>query len=255
MALDDLARAYDVIRRADMVGSRTKSFRWGTAVYAPEYPLRHDSNYLLLDSLPPEVGANAIAGEAERLQSAAGLGHRHVMMTDSASAERLVPGFAALGWETHRGLVMAHRRAPEGPIDASDVVETDAARLREVRERQILTYPWATPEVARQLLDARCLTPAPVRHFAAFVEGEPVSWVERYRVGDVVQLEALETVEAFRGRGLASRVLMRALHAAREEGATLVFLCADASDWPQHFYRRLGFDDIGRYLKFKRLVP
>lgn len=254
MALDDLTRAYDVIRRADMVGSRTEPFRWGTAVYAPEYPLRHDSNYLLVDSVPPDVEANAIAVEAERLQGTAGLGHRYVMITDAASAERLVPEFEALGWETHRGLVMAHRRAPERPIEVSAVVETDAARLRDVRERQILTYPWATPNVARQLLDARRLRPAPVRDFAVFVDGEPVSWVEMYRVGEVAQLEELATAEAFRGRGHASRVLMRALHAAREDAARLVFLCADACDWPQHLYRRLGFDDIGRFLKFKRLV-
>jgi hypothetical protein len=31
-----------------------------------------------------------------------------------------------------------------------------------------------------------------------------------------------------------------------------VFLAADEDDWPKALYRRLGFDDLGRYVKFIR---
>ena len=121
------------------------------------------------------------------------------------------------------------------------MVETSAEALRGARERQIATYPWGTPEVARQLLGARSLFPVPTRDYAVFVDGEPVSWVECTSEGAVAQVEALATVEAHRKRGHASRVLLRAVEDARRAGADLVFLCADASDRPQDLYRRLGF--------------
>jgi hypothetical protein len=39
---------------------------------------------------------------------------------------------------------------------------------------------------------------------------------------------------------------------AEAAGADLVFLCCDAGDWPKDLYRRLGFDPVGRYLRFTR---
>jgi len=41
----------------------------------------------------------------------------------------------------------------------------------------------------------------------------------------------------------------RCVEEARRSGADLVFLCADADDWPVRLYERLGFDEIGHYVK------
>ena len=248
----DLARAFAFIARADMAGTRTEPFRWGTAVFMPEFPLRHDSNYLLVESPPPGVDAAALAAEADRIQGAAGLRHRSAMFRDAGEGERLAPGFGALGWKPFRGVVMAHRRPPERPVGTSVVIRTDAEALRTAREAQILGYPWGTPEVARQLLAARSLIPVETRYYAVFEDGEPASWGELYLEGDVAQVEAVATVERFRGRGHASAIVLRAVAEARRAGAGLVFLCADADDWPRELYRRLGFDEIGRYVKFTR---
>jgi hypothetical protein len=38
---------------------------------------------------------------------------------------------------------------------------------------------------------------------------------------------------------------MKALEEARAMGHELIFLVADARDWPKEMYRRLGFDGIG----------
>jgi GNAT superfamily N-acetyltransferase len=233
-----------------MVGSRTAPFRWGTAVFAPDFPLRHDSNYLLVRDLPASVDPAALANEADRIQGAAGLDHRCLMFPDAASGERMAEGLAALGWVVHRGVIMAHRRPPVRTLDTTLVVETAAEALREAREAQIRDYPWGTPEVAAQLLGVEALRPVPVRHYAVFVDGAPVSWAETYVGGDVAQIEAVATDAAFRGKGYASRVVLRAVEDARSGGADLVFLCADAADWPRELYARLGFDEIGRYVKF-----
>jgi len=42
------------------------------------------------------------------------------------------------------------------------------------------------------------------------------------------------------------------VHLARRHGAEVVFLLADADDWPQQLYRRLSFTDNARTSQFAR---
>jgi hypothetical protein len=48
-------------------------------------------------------------------------------------------------------------------------------------------------------------------------------------------------------------VTLGAITAARERGAEFVFLVADYEDWPKELYRKLGFDELGYYVKFVSL--
>jgi ribosomal protein S18 acetylase RimI-like enzyme len=84
------------------------------------------------------------------------------------------------------------------------------------------------------------------------VDGEPVSFTNLYLDGDTAQVEAVATLEAHRGRGYAKAVVARAVAEAEAAGATWIFLVADAEDWPQEMYRKLGFDGVGYYWRFSR---
>ncbi len=176
------------------------------------------------------------------------------MLRDARAGERLVPGFERLGWGVHRGLVMAHRRWPEQTPDLSLVREVDEAALRPPRRAQLAGEPWARPAVVEQLLEAKLAIARAVeaRFFAVLADGRVVSYADLYRDGRTAQVEDVATLEAHRGRGYASAVVLRAVEAARHAGCDLVFLVADADDWPKELYRRLGFDDLGRYVKFIR---
>jgi hypothetical protein len=44
--------------------------------------------------------------------------------------------------------------------------------------------------------------------------------------------------------------VLAAIEAARADGAEFVFLVADLEDWPKELYRRLGFDELGYFVKF-----
>ena len=57
------------------------------------------------------------------------------------------------------------------------------------------------------------------------------------------------------GSGLASRLVLEGVRRASAAGADLVFLVADADDWPQHLYRRLGFTDLGAYRVLRADAP
>jgi len=247
---DDLALAFDLIARGDMAGEISEPTPFGTMVSSPGLPRRYDSNYYLVGALAPDVEAGTLAADAERAHAALGLEQRAVMVRDRATGERLAPGFAALGWEVERFLVMAHRREPEREVDTSIVAEVALDRLTTAREEQLLTYPWGTPELARTLAEAKRRIPFETRFFAVLADGEVVSYSDLYRDGAVAQVEDVATLEPHRGRGYASAVVFRAVEEARRSGATLVFLVADAEDWPQQLYRRLGFDELALYLKF-----
>lgn len=247
--MTDFDRAFDFMLRADMAGSRTEPFRFGTAVITPELPLRHDSNYLLVEALPDETPATELVEEAERVQGTAGLEHRLLFFRNAALGERVAPELVSLGWRCDRHVLMAQYRRPERTVDTSIVSEVTEAALRDARERQIRSFPWGTPEVARQLLDAKRRIPVEARFLAVLADGAVASYGDLYIDGEVAQVEDVATLPEHRGRGYASAVVLRAAEEAHAAGAKLVFLVADAEDWPKHLYRRLGFDEIGANVK------
>ncbi len=250
--MTDFDRAFDFMTRADMAGSRVEPFRFGTAVFTPELPLRHDSNYLLVESLPEGTAAAELVEEAERIQGSAGFEHRLLFFRDAALGELFAPELVSLGWRRDRHVLMAQRREPDRAVDTRIVSEVTEATLREARARQIRSYPWGTPEVARQLLDAKLRIPVQTRFFAVIVDGAVASYGDLYLDGDIAQVEDVATIPEERGRGYASAVVLHAVEKARAAGAELVFLVADADDWPKELYRRLGFEEIGANIKLLR---
>jgi GNAT superfamily N-acetyltransferase len=244
----ELRRALELIATGDMGGERTEPSRFGVAVFDARVPLRYDSNYLLVEELPASVSAEELAGEAGRFD------RPMIMVRHQPTGARLAPGFAALGWQLHRGLLMAHRRPPHRTAPTELVREVDEAALRPARRGQLTGYPWATPAVVDQLLDAKLLIARAVRarFFAVVVGGQVVTYTDLYDDGRTAQIEDVATLAEHRGHGYASAVVLRALQEARQSGCDLVFLAADEDDWPKVLYRRLGFDDLGRYVKFIR---
>jgi ribosomal protein S18 acetylase RimI-like enzyme len=248
----DFDRAFDFMTRVDMAGSQVEPFRFGTAIFTPELPLRHDSNYLLVEAVPDGISAADLVEEAERVQGPAGLEHRLLFFRDAALGERFAPELVSLGWRRDRHVLMTQRRQPERAVDTRIVSEVTEATLRDARARQIRSYPWGTPEVARQLLDAKLRVPVETRFFAVIVDGTVASYSDLYIDGEIAQVEDVATMPEQRGRGYASAVVLRAVEEARAAGAELVFLVADAEDWPKELYRRLGFEEIGANVKLLR---
>jgi len=229
-------------------------FRWGRALINRRLNLVHDLNFLIVDRADG-ADASGLAVEAERIQRDAGLSHRRVNVDDQAAADRLSPAFTALGYTPERFVVMVHRRPPDRQVDTSRIREVDWALLRPARELELRQQVWATaPGLVGQILAKHELTASRTRtrYFGALLDGRVVSSCELRTDGHAAQVETVETLEAFRRRGLSRAVVSAALEAAR--GYAFVFLVADANDWPQQFYRRLGFDEVGIESRFLRLL-
>jgi ribosomal protein S18 acetylase RimI-like enzyme len=251
---DVLERIHRFEREIEMAGSQTIESPLGVGILEPSLPLRHDSNYLLVEQLPLGAGAQELADEAERILGGAGLKHRAVMCFDAASGEKLEPQFMELGWNVRRHIWMAQLRESAKSADLSIVEEVGEADLRPGRTAEILQYPWGSEEVAQQLMDAKILLAerATTRFFGVRVKGEIVSWSDLYVAQGVGQVEDVATEPEHRGRGYATAVVVRAAEEARRAGADLVFLVADDEDWPKELYARLGFDPVGLLHKFIR---
>jgi ribosomal protein S18 acetylase RimI-like enzyme len=242
----DLRRAFEFLAAGDLRGARREPSRFGTAVFDDDLPLRHDSNYLLVEA--DDVGADELEIEANRLERKA------ILLPNAELGERLAPAFTQRGWLLHRGLVMVQRRETDRRIDTAIVAEVDERALRPARRTMLAGEPWATAELVEQLLDAKPAIGRSVeaRFFAVHVDGGVAAYTDLYLDGRTAQVEDVATLPQYRGRGYASALVAHAAAEARRAGCDFVFLVSDAEDWPQELYRRLGFGDVGRYVKLFR---
>jgi GNAT superfamily N-acetyltransferase len=241
---------------ADRCSTHVEETRHGTAFLNEEFPLRYDSNYLWVAGDGPggDVDASDLAADADRVLGAAGAGHRQVVVDDDELGRRLSPAFLELGWSAERLVCMALLRDPE-PRRRADVREVDLAAARPLIERLLRERPGAEgADARRQLVDFRSVLErqASARFFVVDADGEPASVCEAYAIGGVTQIEDVNTLERFRGGGLASAVVLAAADAARATGSDVVFLDADDADWPKELYGRLGFDPVAWFWSFVR---
>ena len=248
---DALERALAFMRELeDQAAERIEPCAHGVALFHDRLPLVRDLNFVRVE--PPEVvSPKELADEAERIQST--LRHRRVDVVGEEAARLLEPGFSALGWKTERHVVMIHHRPARRSRDLSLVREVDTETLRAVWTEGIRRdLPHVGEEVVRQLVEHKLVIEraVSVRRFAAVVEDELASFADLYSAGGVGQIEAVLTLERFRNRGLASAVVLKALAESQATGNELTFLVADADDWPQHLYARLGFETVGAYSRF-----
>jgi ribosomal protein S18 acetylase RimI-like enzyme len=110
-------------------------------------------------------------------------------------------------------------------------------------------------ETVRQLVARRAAFDAPVTAFAAFAEGRPVAHLDLRRRDGVAEIDNVGTLPDHRNHGYARALVLHAIARARSQGDDLIFLLADAEDWPRELYAKLGFGVIGEIHELHRPVP
>ncbi len=251
MSAGDLARIRAMRRWIDdATATRVIPWRFGTAVFTDDFPGRYDSNFLRVERPLDGLAAADLAAEADAVQAA--LGHRELQMDDTTEGARLAPGFAELGYECDRLLWMVQRTpADAGPVP---VREVDATTLQPTLVASNRSFPGMSDGDAEMLAAFRRVSQerAGTRFFAAELDGKIAGYCELYLHDDVAQVEDVNTLERFRRRGAGGSLVRAASAAAREAGADLVWLLADAEDWPKGLYGALGFEAIGTSWQFTR---
>lgn len=224
------------------------------AVLAPSLPDLWDANHLRVERAD-RFDAPGLARVAAEVLGAAGGRHRAVVVPGEAEARRLAPGFAELGWDRDRLVLMALRGTPRPRPGGPEARELPPDALASLRREMVLLEPWGSAGVAAQLEEhqQRIRAVLASRCFGASESGRPVASCELLAADGVAEVCDVGTHPSHRGRGLARAVVTAAVAAARGDGADLIVVTADADDWPRQLYARLGFEPVGLIERFRRV--
>jgi uncharacterized protein (DUF952 family)/GNAT superfamily N-acetyltransferase len=199
----------------------------GLVVRDPRVSWSHDHNSLWLDA---DVDAVAIvATDVPRVVS-----------------DRPLP--SDLPWEGKETRLMLHdgRPLPSPGAGVVAVTREVMAGLWGPTWRQDI--PGISEEAVEHLIRREGIADAhvAVTELAVLgVDGVPVAATQLRIDGATAAVESVMTDPAVRRVGYGTAVVVEAIRRARAFGCDVVFLCADADDWPRGWYERLGFVDIG----------
>jgi GNAT superfamily N-acetyltransferase len=258
--MDALACALELDRRVAVRGSRAATeIAEGWVLRSGDLPNVYSLNMLILtEPLADHFDARALVGLADRWLG--DLKHRFVRLDDQAVAERVWPELERRGWQRGRTVFMALCTDPRDAIRDARAREISDAQLDVVTQANFKQYdygPETSAALVRQLVAAQRAMRAgtTARAFAAGEDGGLQSMCTLFLDGDVTgtptaMVEEVGTLPSHRGRGLAKAVVSAAIRSAGEWGARLIVVPADADDWPQLLYSKLGFEPVGTHTSF-----
>jgi GNAT superfamily N-acetyltransferase len=230
--------------------ARAEPFAHGVAYFTPAHPTKWDLNLLVVEDASGTSAEDLIAA-AERLQAPAALRHRKIEI--QTGGEPFVDAFKAAGWSAGRLILMLLRPGRDQRGEAhAEVREVDYPAVRELMEQWYGEAMSASE--ARDLADADADTAltSGARFFLTERDGAAAACCMLLPGDGVGQVEEVYTAKRFRGQGLASAVVRVAIAAALQRGDELIMIMADADDWPQRLYERLGFETVDEFRTFTR---
>ena len=224
----------------------------GSVYLNRDLPRIWDRNFLWLDAGVRNASAGEIIDATERELGHAGVEHRKFLVAAEHVSEDLARGLAEAGWSCTELVTMVLRGAAVGERSGQveELSPEDYAGFNRIITSE---FSDSGSEVVEQLVQLGLLMAdaANARFFVANADDKPVAGTHLYSDGSAAQIEDVGTLEAYRGRGL-SRILMKHVIAdAFDNGHDMVFLVAEADDWPKDFYARLGFEVVGQTLEYK----
>jgi GNAT superfamily N-acetyltransferase len=230
--------------------ARAEPFAHGVAYFTPAHPTKWDLNLLVVEDASGTSAEDLIAA-AERLQAPAALRHRKIEI--QTGGEPFVDTFKAAGWSAERLILMLLRPGRDLRGEAhAEVREVDYPAVRDLMEQWYGEAMSASE--ARDLADADADTAltSGARFFLTERDGAAAACCMLLPGDGVGQVEEVYTAKRFRGQGLASAVVRVAIAVALQRGDELIMIMADADDWPQRLYERLGFETVDEFRTFTR---
>jgi ribosomal protein S18 acetylase RimI-like enzyme len=242
----ELARAWAFeCANQDRAAGRLRAFEFGTALFDDALRRVYDANFVRFERGFDQLDGDAVERVVDELQ--AGLAHRKVMIPDEAAGARVGAELAARGWRHYTLVTMVYRGPRERP-PATRAEQVDPRALRGARD-QSLVDGTRDAEARRQIVayTEKVASAAPTsRLYAAWDEGEIAAFCALFQGGGLGQIEEVATIERHRRRGLGDAVVEAALAGSLADRDEFTFIVADESDWPKDWYRRRGFEVVGR---------
>ncbi|HUG86804.1 MAG TPA: GNAT family N-acetyltransferase [Euzebya sp.] len=232
------------------MATTTRDLPFGTARLCPDLPLMFAASGV-------EVTHPAAVSEVLRTVGSAfadvGLAHRRITTAVAEVAWSLAPALADRGWQTERLVTMVHDGRTTPPVSPLGFDVVGIERWAPAARRFVAGFEWGG-DPAVQADRGRWDQRLSQRVGARFVlDRDGVAGCHVYRHGHIAQIEEVSVLAEGRGQGLGQGLMAAAM--AQCAGASVVFLVADAEDWPQRWYRRLGFTPIAAGWDWIRRPP
>lgn len=210
----------------DRLAKRVVETPVGDGLFDDELFDVYSLNYLRADRGDPAT----IAGNTDRAMEA--FQHRRVSTYLDVD----------LGWTRETHLVLRHLREPDRRVDVSSVKGVLFEAVAEAR-----MYDYDDRGLGERLNEAQLrVADAVDTHWLAAYDGDALAaWCHVRSRDGVAQIEDVNTLPAFRGRGHGRAIVQYALDEARASH-DVVFLEALADDWPRELYEKLGFVEVDR---------
>jgi GNAT superfamily N-acetyltransferase len=221
---------------------------WGSAIFHDAFPSWADLNTVRVEVPVPDLGAERLDAVVERHQG--GLDQRRIEVFDEATAERLAPGMAALGYEPGRSVLMGWDGGEPPP--SPQVEEVPYRAVEHLRAEWLRGDPWA-PDLDQALAaDRHTFATTPTRAFAVVEQGLTRAYGLLVDLGEAALVEDVYTSPAVRGRGLAAAVIHRLVWESRAGGHADTVLATPSAGPARALYERLGFTRLGVVHRFLR---
>ena len=218
---------------------------------APASP--SDFNGLFLTEAPADARAE-LARTSELVRKAGAARWR--LVADARFADRLAPLADAIGLAGRRelpGMWLPASAATPPPLPHE-------LRIREPRSRSEWAEFIATgilgfggPRPAQPEIGFPFELTEQYRPFWGWCDGDPVATSVAFPRGEVTGIFFVTTRPEFRGRGFDTALTWRAARVAQDSGTPHIFL--QASEMGEPVYRRMGFQEIARYVEWTSPEP
>jgi GNAT superfamily N-acetyltransferase len=243
---------------------RTVTAAWGQAFLSPDIERCTDRNLLWAIGDAGGLSATDLDGHAGRLLGSHDLVHYRRLLLEPPAQRRLDQDLGALGYRVDHHAFLLHAgpsAAPEA-VAGVTVVEVSVDAVLAATDRYLQTDPdtlyGRDARTREHLLEhhrAYGPTGGAERRFAVLDDDDVVAWARLWTRGAEAQVEDVVCLAEHRGRGYGRAVVATATRAALGCGAELLFIVADASDWPKDLYVRLGYATAGTVGSYLRLAP
>jgi ribosomal protein S18 acetylase RimI-like enzyme len=242
----------------ERVNDQVHRLPWGRLFLSHSTPLIWDATWVGIE----EVGLSVdqLVAIADDALGGEGFGHRTIGLLDQADGRRVretVEAEPALWprWGVEQTRYMVWRGGEVEPGAARKVRLAEIEGLRKALIDESMPADGGGAAAVEQLyeLDRRYGEVAGDRWFVAPAEGEPMSACRLLRDGGGIgQVEEVGTLTPVRERGYPKATVLAAIAAAQAAGDKTIFLTAEAANWPQLFYARLGFETVGEITVLRR---
>ena len=223
----------------------------------PRYRTVLRANQILVGATEPPVEWESIRTQAEPALRSAGIRGRRVMLFGEEVRSRLEGPISAEGFRERflwllafRGVTTA-RPAPRVTIRLVDPFLRPAWFSLSYRIEQETSRP-GDPVSESFSLTASLADRPGRRTFAGFLGDSLAGSLDLIRIGSIASIDEVQTAPEWRGQGVATTLVLRAVEEAIRDGARGIQLTTDSRSLADQLYAPCGFESVSQLSIFER---